>query len=200
MELNPGMYSTIIDPLLGSLRQKVYNLVPEKSNALDIACGTGDLAFKLAGKCRQVTGIDLYEPMIKYANHKAETSGITNVGFQVADASDLSRFKDNQFDIATMSLALHQFNSEERKRILSEALRVSPRLIIADYAQPILSAFFRTGVSIAERIAGLEHYRNFKSFRKEGGTDSIAVKNSYHVTRTLLSGSGVFSVMVIEAG
>ncbi|HYW95930.1 MAG TPA: class I SAM-dependent methyltransferase [Bacteroidales bacterium] len=200
MELNPGMYKTIIDPLLNSLRQRVYYHVAKDSTVLDIACGTGDLAFKLAEKCRHVTGIDLYGPMVIYAGQKAEKENIDNTDFQIADASDLSRFSDDQFDTATMSLALHQFNSDERTLILAEALRVAPKLIIADYAQPIASMFLRSGVHVAERIAGKEHYRNFNSFRHEGGTEMIATKNDYRVSHSELSGSGVFSVIVIERG
>ena len=72
--------------------------------------------------------------------------------------------------MATMSLALHQFDTVSRTDILAEALRVAPKLIIADYANPITSSFLRTGVHVAERIAGKEHFQNFNSFRHEGGT------------------------------
>ncbi len=198
MELNPHIYNAVIDPLLKSLRQRVYRSVEKNSRVLDIACGTGNLAFSLAGKCTHVTGIDLFEPMVRYAAKEAGREGIANTDFQVADASDLSRFDNDLFDVATMSLALHQFNSAARSLILSEALRVAPKLIVADYAQPISSGFLRAGIHLAERMAGLSHYRNFNSFRKEGGTYRIAGSLNYRVTHSERSGSGVFSLVTVE--
>ncbi len=198
MELNPGLYRTLIDPWLKSLRQRVVRLVDEGSDVLDIACGTGDLAFMLAAKCHRVTGIDLYEPMVRYASREAVKSrGLTNTGFHVADASDLSEFADDSFDVATMSLALHQFDPAERTKIIHEALRVAPVLIVADYAHPIETGFFRAGIHVAERIAGRGHYRNFRSFGQEGGTDVIAEKQNFRLIHSELSGSGVFAVMTI---
>ncbi len=198
MELNPRLYNKIIDPLLKSLHERICRQVDDGSRVLDIACGTGSLAIMLSEKCSHVSGIDLYEPMIRFATITAERSALTHVDFRVADATNLSGFKNKSFDVATMSLALHQFKPDERKQILAEAFRLAPRLIVADYAEPVLSGFLRTSVHIAERIAGRTHYRNFNSYRLEGGTDAIAENLHYKILHAELSASGVFSVMIAE--
>ncbi len=197
MELSPFMYQALVDPLLKNLRNHVIRLTDTGSRVVDIACGTGDLAFMLAARCSKVVGVDIYEPMINYARDKKKENGFENTEFYVADASDLSPFGEDEFDLATMSLAFHQFDSNSRAGILSEALRISPRLIIADYAEPIASGFFRAGVHLAERMAGASHYRNFRSFGREGGSDVIAGKSGYRVIRNEISGSGVFAITEI---
>ena len=42
----------------------------KEAHVLDIATGTGDVAFKLALKCNQVIGLDIAENMIKIAKVK----------------------------------------------------------------------------------------------------------------------------------
>ena len=105
-------------------------LISPDSNVLDVACGTGALVFKLRTKAKKVTGIDLNEEMINTAIKTQEKQNITNVDFQVMDATDLSIFKDNEFDQATISMAIHQFDPETARRVLLELKRVSKEIMI----------------------------------------------------------------------
>jgi 2-polyprenyl-3-methyl-5-hydroxy-6-metoxy-1,4-benzoquinol methylase len=75
---------------------------------LDIGCGTGDLAVKLAQRGYFVTGIDLAESAINLANARsdeARTSDKTNflIG-SVESESELSQVDDLQFNLITCKL------------------------------------------------------------------------------------------------
>ncbi|MBO6940746.1 MAG: class I SAM-dependent methyltransferase [Deltaproteobacteria bacterium] len=48
---------------------------------LDIGCGTGSLALRLAGSAAEVHGLDLSSEMIRIAREKAERAGADNVTF-----------------------------------------------------------------------------------------------------------------------
>ncbi len=48
---------------------------------LDIGCGTGSLALRLAESGAQVHGLDISSEMIRIANGKAEAQGVDNVAF-----------------------------------------------------------------------------------------------------------------------
>jgi arsenite methyltransferase len=55
---------------------------------LDVGCGTGSLALRLAPSCGHVHGLDLSSEMIRIARGKAEAAGATNVTFHVGPFDD----------------------------------------------------------------------------------------------------------------
>ena len=58
---------------------------------LDIGCGTGSLALRLAGSAAEVHGLDLSSEMIRIANGKAEAQGVDNVTFHTGTFDDSFR-------------------------------------------------------------------------------------------------------------
>ena len=69
------------------------------SSALDVACGTGDIAFALAARGAHVIGLDLTPRMLELANAKPEAGGVRG-RFLAGDMMALP-FGDNRFDIVT---------------------------------------------------------------------------------------------------
>jgi arsenite methyltransferase len=55
---------------------------------LDVGCGTGSLALRLAPFGSHVHGLDLSSEMVRIARGKAEAAGVTNVTFHVAPFDD----------------------------------------------------------------------------------------------------------------
>jgi len=55
---------------------------------LDIGCGTGSLALRLAGSAAHVHGLDLSSEMIRIANGKAQAQKVDNVTFHAAPFDD----------------------------------------------------------------------------------------------------------------
>ncbi|MFZ2411077.1 MAG: methyltransferase domain-containing protein [Candidatus Methanoperedens sp.] len=105
------------------------------SKILDVATGTGKLAFAFAKRGYDVTGIDLSEAMLKVASKKNKYE---NAKFALADATNLP-FKDKCFDVSCVSFALHDMPLTIIEKALKEMVRVTkPKgiTVIVDYALP----------------------------------------------------------------
>jgi len=102
-----------------------------QGNALDIGCGNGPLAIKLARKYpeAQITGIDYWGKIWEYSKRaceeNAEIEGVAErVRFQKASASALP-FPDDYFDAVVSNLVFHDVHDTRDKReVIREALRV----------------------------------------------------------------------------
>lgn len=71
-----------------------------KGEALDIACGTGRIATKLAENGLKCTGIDTSDQMLKRAKEKAKNSGLDITYLKM----DMRNFRLNKnFDLITMA-------------------------------------------------------------------------------------------------
>jgi ubiquinone/menaquinone biosynthesis C-methylase UbiE len=68
---------------------------------LDIACGPGGWVIDVARVYPEieVTGVDVSEPMIRYARSQAQTRGFDNAHFRVMNALEPLDFPDNSFDL-----------------------------------------------------------------------------------------------------
>lgn len=185
-------YSNVIDPMLRGMRKKVSAEISKGETVIDIACGTGAQVFQLAGKAGQLVGVDLSESMINFANKKRTKQNILNIDFKLADATNLSDFADNKFDVAIMSLALHQFSPELYAPILSEMKRVAERVIIVDYAVPLPNNLAGYASKIIEFLAGREHNRCFRWYYKSGGLKTILAQNGLQINRQYFFGGGAF--------
>jgi demethylmenaquinone methyltransferase/2-methoxy-6-polyprenyl-1,4-benzoquinol methylase len=109
------------------------------ARALDLCCGTGDIAFALARRGAETTGLDFSEKMLEVAdsrrlkNSKLKTQ---NLKFIQGDAQQLP-FPDNSFDIVTVGYGLRNLASWERG--LDEMFRVTrpgARLVVLDFGKP----------------------------------------------------------------
>ncbi len=80
-------------------RNKVLGLSGNDKLALDIGCGDGKFAFEIATNFKHIQGVDTSAELLKIAEGKKETLGISNVDFKLEDASKMSD-ADASFDIA----------------------------------------------------------------------------------------------------
>jgi demethylmenaquinone methyltransferase/2-methoxy-6-polyprenyl-1,4-benzoquinol methylase len=132
------------------------------ARALDVACGTGDLAIELArrvGPGGEVVACDFSEKMLELARAKAADT--STVRFEWANALELP-YGDDEFAAATVGFGVRNFSDLERG--LSELRRVvrpGGRVVILEMTTPTrppLSSFFRLWfdrvVPALGRIAG----------------------------------------------
>ena len=193
---NGIIYSTFIDPILKPMRIRIAQQIHPGENVIDIACGTGAQVFEMAKKANKVVGIDFSESMIIQANKTAIKCKCKNVNFVIADATHLTGFSENEFDVSTISLALHQFLPELYSPILNEMKRVAKKLIVVDYAIPLPKNYAGLGSRFAEFLAGGEHNRNFKQYYLQGGLNSILTKNNLQIDYSEKFGNGAFQLVV----
>jgi len=189
-------YSTFIDPLLTTMRKRIALEILPNEKVIDIACGTGAQAFALSKVAVKTTGVDLSESMIDFAKKASLKKKTNGVDFFICDATNLKSFKNNDFDIAIMSLALHQFSTEFHSPILNEMKRVARKIILVDYAVPLPKNYTGFGSWVAEFLAGGEHNRNFKSYYKKGGLNEILKINNLEIKKSKLIGKGAFQMVV----
>jgi len=102
-----------------------------RGRALDIGCGSGALAIRLAKKYPEatITGIDRWGKSWEYSKAVCERNAtIEGVGeriaFQQASASRLP-FPDGSFDLVVSNLTFHEVrDNPDKSALLKEALRV----------------------------------------------------------------------------
>jgi demethylmenaquinone methyltransferase/2-methoxy-6-polyprenyl-1,4-benzoquinol methylase len=120
------------------LLERVRPKVGPDGIALDLASGTGDLAFavsRLVPRGR-VIGIDLSAEMVKIAKRRAERQGLTNVEFRLGDLTELG-LPDESVDLVTIGYGLR--NVPDFRAALARIARVlKPGGVFAnlDFARP----------------------------------------------------------------
>ena len=109
------------------------------NRALDLCCGTGDLALALARRGAEVTGVDFSPAMLEIAEARRQRnfkSQISNLKFMPGDALQIP-FPDASFDIVTVGYGLRNLASWEKG--LDEMHRVAKpgaRLVVLDFGKP----------------------------------------------------------------
>jgi len=192
-------YGTILDPILAPMRKRVTGEIQPGEKVIDIACGTGAQVFELCEVASKIVGADLSESMIDFAKIACKKRNIPNAEFFVCDATNLSIFETGSFDLAIMSLALHQFHPDLHSPILSEVKRVAKRVIIVDYAVPLPKNYAGVGSRVAEFLAGKEHNSNFKKYYQLGGLNAILPANNLTIQKSVLFGKGAFQLVVCSS-
>lgn len=106
--------------------------------ALDLCCGTGDIALQLVRTGAEVTGLDFSERMLAIARErqaKART-GFGRIEFLLGDAQKIP-FPDATFDIVTIGYGLRNLPDwEQGLREMYRVARAGARLVILEFGKP----------------------------------------------------------------
>jgi demethylmenaquinone methyltransferase / 2-methoxy-6-polyprenyl-1,4-benzoquinol methylase len=117
-------------------------------SALDVCCGTGDLALELAKRVTpggHVVGCDFSEPMLDLAREKAAERGTGGVRFEWADALELP-YDGERFDAVTVGFGVRNLADLDRGlHELARVLKPGGRAVILEITTPTrppLSLFY----------------------------------------------------------
>jgi demethylmenaquinone methyltransferase/2-methoxy-6-polyprenyl-1,4-benzoquinol methylase len=190
--------------------------------ALDVATGTGDLAFELARRVAPggtVVGADFSEPMLALARGKATRGGAggglaapagVELRFEQANALALP-YRDGEFDAATVGFGARNFADLERG--LSEMVRVvrpGGRVVVLEITTPLgpplstfLELWFDRIVPALGRLAGdAEAYSYLpNSVRRFPAPDALAAVMwgcGLRAVRYILTAGGIIAIHVGE--
>lgn len=126
-----------------------------ESTALDLATGTGDIAFAIRERCRQVVGIDITARMIELARNKAGRG--PSPAFLVADMLALP-FAAKSFDLVTTGYGLR--NVSHLDGAIDEIFRVlkpGGQILSLDFdrpANPIVRACYLAYLKVVGGLLG----------------------------------------------
>lgn len=151
-------------------RQRAVELAAVRPGArvLDVATGTGDLAFELAralGPDGEVVGADFSEEMLRHARDKAQAGAAgengAKVRFEEANALLLPH-ASGEFDAATVGFGVRNFSDlDQGLRELARVVRPGGHVVVLEMTvpqRPPLSTFFKLWfdrvVPVLGRLAG----------------------------------------------
>lgn len=136
--------------------------VKRDATALDVCCGTGDIALRLARAGATVTGLDFSAPMLEVARARGvreRSAAALNPRFIQGDALQLP-FADGSFDIVTVGYGLRNLSSwEAGVTELWRVARPGGRVLVLDFGKPdnaawraVYFAYLRVAVPLLGRL------------------------------------------------
>jgi demethylmenaquinone methyltransferase/2-methoxy-6-polyprenyl-1,4-benzoquinol methylase len=188
MKISHDFTAKIYDPVLylalKPIRIEVmYELLEYKEKAiLDLCCGTGN-QLKLLSKhgFKNLHCLDISNSMLNIAKKNKFPVKI------YSEDATKTNFKNEEFDIVIISFALHEKDRKTQEALIEEAHRIikANGLILAvDYVFDNKTAkYSRILINIIEKIAGGEHYRNFKNYIKNNGLSSLIKKEKFKLIK-----------------
>src|ERR1700742_2562722 len=149
-----GRYDTLNGVMTAGLHHRWRERAADRTalgpgeSALDVCCGTGDLAFERAGRVApggRVVGCAFSEPMLDLAREKAASRHAEGVRFEWADALELP-YDGERFDAVTVGFGVRNLADLGRGlREMTRVLKPGGRLVILEITQPTrppLSTFY----------------------------------------------------------
>lgn len=168
-------YDVFIAPNQDKMFAEIKNLIEPNSRILDVGCGTGRFSFFIANKCNSVLGIDLSQRNIAKANSNLQKKPNKKISFFHQSISEIIK-QNIHFDYAVMTYVIHEVDEEERVKLLTEISKVADKIIIGDYLNPTRKGFWNWLNELVEFAAGNKHYKNYKSYIRNGGIQELAYR------------------------
>jgi SAM-dependent methyltransferase len=192
-------YHVVLDQMEKPMRRIAFDRVLEGSTVLDLGCGTGEFALALrAGKNCRVTGFDLSEKMIDFAQKRNPYAEVT---FELRDAvAAVQDLAADSFDVAVVSQLLHEIAGDQQMAVLQGVARVARKALIMDWNPPL--SVLGPGVvgRVIEGTIGRDHRDKFLAYLKSGGAAGLVQKAGlgHYVAETTTYNRGTGQLVVLR--
>lgn len=182
MRRSDRLYADICDRILPDLTRQM--------NVLELACGSGQISFRLAGRVRLWEATDFSPNMIAEADKRPKPGALR---FSVQDATALS-YGPEGFDAVVIANALHIMPHPERA--LAEIHRVLKPggLLFA----PTFVHGKGAGFRLRARLLALAGFRVYSKWSAEEFSRYIS-RHSFTVVKTEKLGGGLAPLCCLEA-
>ncbi|MEN3337939.1 MAG: demethylphylloquinol methyltransferase [Acidobacteriota bacterium] len=173
-------------------KRRLLNLsgVTARTRVLDVACGTGDLAFAAARRGADVTGLDVTHRMVQLATARRVQTGL-DVRFVVGDMAALP-FRDQEFDVVTTGYGIRNVPEiAPAIREISRVLRPGGVLLSLDFNRPdnrLLRAVYLAYLTAVGSALGFVLHRDPDTYRYI--PESIRRYPGARVVRELIEANG----------
>lgn len=169
------VYDLVLNPFLDKVRKDIARTLAGQGvkKVVDLGCGTGRQCLFLLEQGIHAVGVDRSPAMLR----KAEQDTSPEIEYRQEDLTGTS-FKNDSFDAALMSLALHEHPAETIAAVLDEASRiVRPQGFMAILEHGKIDNP-RAGIIhlfsfLPERAAGRNHFRNYLRFTRGQGLQGL---------------------------
>ncbi|MBA7490254.1 mitochondrial [subsurface metagenome] len=203
MKSNCNLMAKIYDPIfylaLKPIRIAVMNelLKYKEKIILDLCCGTGN-QIKLLSKhgFRNLYCLDISDSMLEIAKRSDSSIKIYN-----EDATK-TNFDNASFDVVIISFAIHEKDRNTQQALIDETYRIIKKdgfMLVVDYVfDNKTTKFGRIVISMIERIAGREHYINFKSYIQNDGLLSLIEKDKFKLIKYNRMSFGAVTISIYK--
>ncbi|HEX2435317.1 MAG TPA: bifunctional demethylmenaquinone methyltransferase/2-methoxy-6-polyprenyl-1,4-benzoquinol methylase UbiE [Solirubrobacterales bacterium] len=210
-----GVYDLMNTAMTAGMHHRWRELAADRAElvagdrALDVCCGTGDLAIELSRRCGPegtVAGCDFSERMLELARAKAAPLGAAAPTFECADALELP-YDDDSFDAVTVGFGVRNLaDIEVGIAQMARVLRPGGRLVILEITQPrrpplswFHALWFERVVPLLGAVAGdRDAYRylpeSVKRFPSPEGLAGIMDAKGFERIRWLLLAGGIIAI------
>jgi len=195
-------YDAVVDPVNASLRRIGLKLTgaARGERVLEVGCGTGSNLQLFQQRGCRVYGIDLSPSMLERARIKLGEGASLHLG----DAAGMP-YDDDQFDVVTAMLTLHEMPAEIREPVLDEMVRVTApdgRIVLIDYNVGRVGfprgSLIKAMIVVVERLAGRDHFRNYRDFNSRDGLPPLLDRCRLPIVKKRVLGSGNIVAYVID--
>jgi len=196
------LYDAFIEPLCSGLRDIGLSLCPprEGMRVLDLGCGTGSYLLRYQQAGCEVCGVDRSAEMLHRARQKLGPGARLVLGDAIH-----APWGNSSFDLVLISMVIHEITQEARLLLLREARRLtrrSGRLLVTDYhpgpLRPTKGWFFRGLTFAIERMAGGDHYANYRQFMPTGGIPALLDEAGLKLVQQKLVSGGNMGLYLAE--
>lgn len=102
----------------------IHRFLKDADRVLEIGAGTGRYSLALAREGVQVSAVELVKSNLDIL--KKNAAGLSNIEAVQADALDLSRFRDDSFDMTLLFGPMyHLYEDADQRKAIDEAIRVT---------------------------------------------------------------------------